>query len=161
MSAAPRSRPSRALDVVSAALFVSAGAALGAMVLLTLWEVVARYAFDAPTTWTAEAAGYALAAVVFAGLPEVTRRNAHVAIDVLPVLLPPRAGAALVRITDAVAGLTAGIAAAIVAREAWRQLGRGLMTNAAVPVPRWPITAVIALGLGLAALVLIRQALRR
>ena len=35
------------------------------------------------------------------------------------------------------------------------------MTNAAVPVPRWPITAVIALGLGLAALMLIRQALRR
>ena len=75
---------SRALDAVSVALFVLAGAALGTMVLLTLWEVVARYAFDAPTTWTAEATGYALAAVVFASLPEVTRRNAHVAIDVLP-----------------------------------------------------------------------------
>ena len=151
----------RALDAVSVALFALAGAAMTAMVVLTLWEVVARYAFDAPTIWTAEAVGYALAAVVFAALPEVTRRRAHVAVDIVPAALPPRAGAALVRVTDAVAALTASVAAGIAAREAWRQLERGLTTNAAVPVPRWPITAVIALGLGLAALTLLRQALRR
>ena len=34
------------------------------------------------------------------------------------------------------------------------------MTNAAVPVPRWPITAVIAVGLVLAAAILLRDALR-
>ena len=154
------SAASRVLDAVSVALFALAGAAMAAMVLLTLWEVVARYAFDAPTIWTADATGYALAAVVFAALPEVTRRRVHVAVDIVPAALSPRAGAALVRLTDALAALTAGAAAGIAAREAWRQLERGLMTNAAVPVPRWPVTAVIALGLALAALTLLRQVLR-
>ena len=82
------------------------------------------------------------------------------AVDVLPAALPDRGRLTLTRATDAAAGLAAGAAGWIAAREALRQLERGLMTNAAVPVPRWPITAVIAVGLLLAALVLLRDAAR-
>ena len=154
------SLPSRALDAVSAALFGLAGAALVAMAGFYLWEVVARYALNAPTVWTSDAVGYALAVVVFAALPEVTRRRAHVAVDIVPAALPDGPRRLAVRVTDAAAGLAAGAAGGIAAREAWRQLERGLLTNAAVPVPRWPITAVIALGLILAALILLRDAAR-
>ena len=151
---------SRVLDAAAAALFVLAGAALVAMAGFYLWEVVARYGFGAPTIWTADAVGYALAATVFAALPEVTRRRAHIAVDIVPAALPAHARRRAVRLTDAAAGLAAGGAGGIAAREAWRQLERGLMTNAAVPVPRSPITAVIALGLILAALILLRSAAR-
>ncbi|MEM7490257.1 MAG: TRAP transporter small permease [Pseudomonadota bacterium] len=151
---------SRGLDAVSAALFALAGAALAAMAGLYLWEVVARYALGAPTIWTSDAVGYALSVAIFAALPEVTRRRAHVAVDILPAALPDRGRRVLLRATDAAAGLAAGAAGWIAAREALKQLDRGLMTNAAIPVPRWPITALIAAGLILAALVLLRDAAR-
>lgn len=150
--------PSRALDAACAALFALAGAALAAMAGLYLWEVAARYALGAPTIWTSDAVGYALSVAIFAALPEVTRRRAHVAVDILPAALPGRGRRALTRATDAAAGLAAGAAGWIAGGEALRQLERGLMTNAAVPVPRWPITATIAAGLLLAALVLLRDA---
>ena len=151
---------SRALDAVAGALFALAGAAMAAMAGLYLWEVAARYALGAPTIWTADAVGYALAVAIFAALPEVTRRRAHVAVDILPAAMPDRGRRAVTRLTDAAAGLAAGAAGWISSAEALRQLERGLMTNAAVPVPRWPITATIAVGLLLAALILLRDAAR-
>ena len=151
---------SRALDLAAGALFALAGAASVAMAGFYLWEVVARYALGAPTIWTSDAVGYALAVAIFAALPEVTRRRAHVAVDILPAALPDRGRVLMTRATDAAAGLAAGAAGWIAAGEASRQLAGGLMTNAAVPVPRWPLTATIALGLLLAALVLLRDAAR-
>ena len=151
---------SRAMDGVAAMLFAVAGVATVLMAGFYLWEVVARYALGAPTIWTSDAVGYALSVAIFAALPEVTRRRAHIAVDILPAALPDRGRTWTIRATDAAAGIAAGTAGWIAAGEAWRQLDRGLMTNAALPVPRWPITAVIALGLLLAALVLLRDAAR-
>jgi TRAP-type C4-dicarboxylate transport system permease small subunit len=149
---------SSALDRTAGALFALAGLASVAMAGFYLWEVVARYALGAPTIWTSDAVGYALSVAIFAALPEVTRRRAHVAVDILPAALPGRGQVAITRATDAAAGLAAGAAGGIAAGEAWRQFERGLMTNAAVPVPRWPITAMIAAGLLLAAVMLLRDA---
>ncbi|MEM7693890.1 MAG: TRAP transporter small permease [Pseudomonadota bacterium] len=150
----------RILDGVSGVLFVVAGLSLAAMALFYLYEVAARYLFGAPTIWTADAVGYTLAAVIFAALPEATRRRSHVAVDVVPSALGPAAARALTRLTDGAAALACGAAGSIAAREALRQFERGLMTNAAIPVPRWPITAMIALGLLVAALQLARHAAR-
>ena len=150
----------RALDGATSLLASLASAALAAMAGLYLYEVAARYLFGAPTIWSAEAVGYALAAVIFAALPQVTRARAHVAVDILPTSLAPRAGRALARLTDAAAALAAAGAGAIVAREAWRQFERGLTSSGAVGLPRWPVTALIALGLLLAAAHLARHAAR-
>lgn len=116
-----------------------------------------RYLLGAPTTWSGEAVQYALAVMIFCALPEVTRRNAHVAIDILPEALPPRVALWLGRVTALIAVGACGVAAWIVAGEAARQLERGVMTNAANPIPRWWITAVIALGFGSAAMHFLRQ----
>lgn len=144
-------------DASSRWLFRLAGAALCAAVGLYVFEVVMRYALGAPTTWSGEAVQYALAILIFCALPDVTRRNAHVAIDILPEALPPAAALWLGRATTLVAVAACGTAGWIVAGEALRQFERGLMTNAANPIPRWPITAVIALGFGSAALHFLRQ----
>ena len=144
-------------DATSRWLFALAGGALGAVVLLYVLEVVMRYGFGAPTTWSGEAVQYALAVLIFFALPDVTRRHAHVAIDILPDILPPAAKLWLGRITTLVAFLACGAAAWIVAGEALRQFDRGVMTNAANPIPRYPITAAIALGFGSTALHFLRQ----
>ena len=145
-------------DALSAAMFAVAGAALAAAVGLYAFEIAARYVFGAPTTWSGEAVQYCLAVLIFGALPEVTRRASHIAIDILPEALPPRAGALLVRTGDALAAVACAAAGWIAASEAARQLARGLMTNAANPIPRWWLTAVIAAGLLSAAVHLARHA---
>lgn len=148
-------------DASSRWLFTLAGAALCLAVFLYVLEVTLRYGFGSPTTWTGEAVQYALATVIFCALPEVTRRNAHVTIDVVPEALPPSAAAWLGRATTIVAAAACGVAGWIITGEAMRQFDRGVMTNAANPIPRWWITATIALGFGSTALHFLRQALGR
>ncbi|MEO0389867.1 MAG: TRAP transporter small permease [Pseudomonadota bacterium] len=148
-------------DTSSRWLFRLAGAALLLAVALYAFEVVARYAFNAPTTWSGEAVQYALAVLIFCALPDVTRRAAHVAIDIVPEALPPKGRAILGRINNLVGAAACGVSAWIVAGEAWRQFERGLLTNAANPIPRWWITALIAVGLASAALHFVRHAAER
>ena len=145
-------------DASSRWLFGLAGAALGLIVLLYLFEVAMRYFLGQPTSWSGEAVQYALAVLIFCALPEVTKRGAHVAIDSVPEALPEGAVNILGRINALIAAGACSVAAWIVAGEALRQFEKGLMTNAANPIARWWITAVIALGLGSAALHFLRTA---
>lgn len=144
-------------DLASRGLFLLAGCGLVAATLLYVFEVVARYLFDAPTTWSGEAVQYALALVIFCALPEITRTRAHVAIDLVPEMAGPRLALWLGRFNLAVATIACAVSGWIVGGEAVKQFQRGLMTNAANPIPRWWITAVIALGLASAAVHLARQ----
>lgn len=144
-------------DLSSRGLFSLAGVSLAAAVLLYVFEVVARYVFDAPTTWSGEAVQYALAIMIFCGLPEMTRRRAHIAIDMVPEMLSGKAAFWLGRFNLMIAVLATSSVGLIVAREALRQFERGLMTNAANPIPRWWITALIALGLLSASLHFLRH----
>lgn len=145
-------------DATSRGLFMAAGAALALVVGLYLYEVSARYLFNAPTTWSGEVVQYCLSAIIFLALPEITRRHGHIAIDLVPAHLSGRKAIWLERFNAAVAGLASILAAAIVALEAHKQFSRGLLTNAAHPIPRWWITAIIAVGLASAALHFLRQA---
>ena len=151
----------RALDAVSAALFALAGAALVLAAGLTAFEVAARYGFNAPTTWSGDAVSLCLAVVIFAALPQVTREGGHIVVDLVTEALPPRGGRAVDRLGTGLAALAAGAAAAIAGAEAWRQFEGGLMTSGAHPIPRWWVTAWVALGLALCALHLLRALARR
>ena len=144
-------------DATSRWLFGLAGCALCLAVCLYVFEVCMRYGLGAPTTWSVEAVQYALAVLIFCALPDITRRNAHVAIDIVPEALPPIVARWLGCLTAAIAAVACGVAGWIIAGEAARQFDRGLMTNAANPIPRWWITAVIALGFSSAALHFLRQ----
>ncbi len=147
----------RALDWVSLALFALAAAGLAALVAVTSVEVLLRYAFDAPTHWAADSVGYLLAAVVMLALPEVTRRQGHVAITFLSERSPwPRAQA---RSLALAAGLVCLGAAWIVSEEAARQLARGVLTQGAAPIPKVWITGTVVVGFAVSGLVFLRTAL--
>jgi TRAP-type C4-dicarboxylate transport system permease small subunit len=148
-------------DASSRALFRVAGLALCAAVGLYLFEVVMRYIMNAPTTWSTEVVQYSLAVLIFAALPAVTMRSAHVAIDIVPDSLPARPARILARFNTLLGAAACGTAAYIVGAAMMKQFSTGLLTNAANPIPRWWITLVIALGLASAALHFARQALAR
>jgi len=86
----------RWLDTVSWALDrASAYFFLPLMTFIMLMEVIARYAFNAPIIWSGEAVSYLLIIVLLFGVPECTRQNGHIRMDVLNWLMPQWANRAV------------------------------------------------------------------
>ncbi len=79
---ADRLRPERGLEMLAAALLFS-------MMILTFVDVVLRYVFNAPIRGSFEVSETMMAVLIFAGLPIVSRKSEHIAIDSLVRLAPP------------------------------------------------------------------------
>lgn len=146
-------------DLSSRALFGVAGAVLVACAGLYVLEVVLRYFLNAPTTWSGELVEYGLLTIIFLSLPEVTRTKFHITMDLVSQSLPPRLAAVLGTVNPVAAGLVCLVASYFIGNEALRQFHRNVLTNAANPIPRWWLTAIICLGLFSAAVHLLRNAI--
>lgn len=77
-------------DRLTSGSFVLAQLCLFVIVFSYCYEIVARYFFAAPTWWSNEVVGYALAIGTFLALPKITRDGGHIAITFLAESLPPR-----------------------------------------------------------------------
>jgi tripartite ATP-independent transporter DctM subunit len=73
----------RAIDRISAFAGFIASVALAVMTIVVCYEVISRYIFNAPTTWVTEVSTYLFVAVVFLGLAEAQRANAHIQVEIL------------------------------------------------------------------------------
>ena len=73
----------RAIDLISASAGFIASVALAIMTIVVCYEVISRYLFNAPTTWVTEVSTYLFVAVVFLGLAEAQRANAHIQVEIL------------------------------------------------------------------------------
>ena len=73
----------RGIDLISALAGFVAALALAAMTIIVCYEVVLRYLFNSPTTWVTEIGTYLFVAVVFLGLAEAQRANAHIQVEIL------------------------------------------------------------------------------
>ena len=60
----------------------------GAMIVVTLLQVVFRYAVGAPLPWSEEAARYCFVWVVFLGAALGFERGTHIGVDIITNLLP-------------------------------------------------------------------------
>ena len=141
------SRLGSAHDAVSFAGFVLGAGAIGLIVVIYAYEVTMRYFFVAPTMWASDFVSFLLLFSVFLVMPWLTREGGHVAVTLLPDILPERIGALLLRL-----GWVAGAAACLWA--AWISLQenivlfeRGTATLTVVRFPKWTLTAVITYGL--------------
>lgn len=140
-------RAGSAHDALSFAGFVGGAAALGLIVVIYAYEVTMRYFFVAPTMWASDFVSFLLLISVFLAMPWLTKEGGHVAVTLLPDLLPARLGKALLRL-----GFLAGAVACLWA--SWISLqenvvlfDRGTVTLTVVRVPKWMLTAFITYGL--------------
>lgn len=127
-------RPERALEMLAAALLFS-------MMVLTFVDVVLRYVFNAPIRGSFEVSETMMAVLIFAGLPMVSRKGEHIAIDSVVRLAPPW----LRRLSALVVQL--GCAAALVGM-AWLLWVKGSRFEAAGDVTqtlKLPIAPVVQL----------------
>ena len=112
---------------------------LAAMAVLTGVDVVGRYAFGMPVYGAAEAIGFLLAITVFAALPLVSLRDAHVSVDLLSGPLASRWPGAHRAVTGACTVLGLGVIA-------WRLAALGLeamRVGRTTIVLEWPTAPVI------------------
>jgi TRAP-type C4-dicarboxylate transport system permease small subunit len=150
-------RLAAAQDALTRAGFFCAAACLAAIVTAYCYEVVARYFFNAPTSWASALASYALCGIIFLATPELTRKNMHIVINVLTDRMLVRHAAYLQRVVTLACAATCLFAAWVVGTMAFAQYQQGIETILSWPVPKWPLTALIAYGLLSAGIYFIRH----
>ncbi len=148
----------KAHDGLSLLAFRIACLALLVLMGAYLVEVVARYGFSSPTRWSSDLVQYMLCVSMSLALPLVTRDGGHVAITSFIEKLSAPGQAAVARGIQALGAVALGFAAWVFAGVALDQARQGIETVAAFAIPKWWLTALVVMGLGSAALHLLRQA---
>ncbi|MEQ9674638.1 MAG: TRAP transporter small permease [Roseovarius indicus] len=150
----------RVQDKISWAGFILGASALGAIVAIYAFEVISRYVFGAPTLWASDFVSFLLLISVFATAPWLTREGGHVAVTIVPDMLPA--------FRDAI--LRAGflLAACVCLWASWICLGeniylynRGTSTLTTIRIPKWILSAFITYGLLNSGLYFLRLAFSR
>lgn len=135
----------------------AAAAAVGIIVLSSGFEVVARYFFNAPTTWAYDATGYLFCAAIFLSAPHLSRIRGHVAITLLHDASVARTRFILHIFIQAAALITCAFVAWIAFDETRRQMVQGIQTMAVRPIPKWLISSFIVYGMSSSALYFMRH----
>jgi TRAP-type C4-dicarboxylate transport system permease small subunit len=145
VTGAPRGPLRRALDAFYAGCGVLAGLALIGIAACVLIQIVARLA-GAVVTWTAEFAGYAMAASSFLALAATLNSGGHIRVDLLLVRLPTAAR----RIAEAaclvLANLVVGYFAWHSVEMAWQSYQFNDVGQGSFAVPLWVPQSLMALG---------------
>jgi C4-dicarboxylate transporter DctQ subunit len=158
-SARPSHPVARAFDLVLDAAAVLAAALLVAMTLIITWSVISRRWLGDPWSWNLEFSEYALLAVSFLGAAWTLRRGAHVQVDLLVNVLPPRLQHALYRLNQLLGLVVCATLAWYSAQGTADTLREGQMLIKALTVPKWATMLVIPVGLVLLALQFARNLL--
>lgn len=118
---------------------------LAAMTLLTFVQVVMRYVFNSGFTWAVELTGILFAGMIFIGISYGVRVGAHIGVDAVVKLLPPK----LRRITSIIAVLLCMVYAGMVIYGSMvyvlKMKSVGLELED-LPIPMWTVRAVLPLG---------------
>jgi TRAP-type C4-dicarboxylate transport system permease small subunit len=132
---------------------------LAGIVTLFVMEIFMRYAMNAPTKWSNDVISFIMPAMIFLALPEVTRRNQHIAITFLVEAMGDDVAAKWGRVLALVSAVVAALAAWIVASSALKQFSTGILTNTVIQVPKWALLSPIAFSFGVVALIFLTTAL--
>jgi TRAP-type mannitol/chloroaromatic compound transport system permease small subunit len=131
------------------------------LVLATTWEVISRYALNAPTIWAYEI-GYTLTGAHFLlALAYTLRQGEHIRIDVLSVFLSPQARR---RIDAVVYALVLPILVWL-SWTLWHYMAEGYARGetsgqSALNLPVWPFRAVFTLAFATLALQVLCELLK-
>jgi TRAP-type C4-dicarboxylate transport system permease small subunit len=148
----------RAHDAITTIGFEISKLCLVVIVFSFSYEVIARYFFAAPVWWANEVVSYALCVGVFLAMPEVTRKNGHVAVTVIPEMLPQKYRAILLACIQIVGFLACISVAWMSLNQNISQYIREALIIAAVrPIPKVYISVWITFGFVSSAIYFLRN----
>ena len=137
---------SRLLDSITRFSLFLGGTGLFLLLFSYVFEVVMRYFFNMPTTWSYDLGKAFLCSSVMLALPDITRNQGNITIDVLLEKLPPMT---LKKAKQLITLTCCGICLAtawICFDETLRQYTANIETFWNNPVPKWWISSLIPFG---------------
>lgn len=137
----------KAQDLLTRLGFYLGATALGLIVAIYAFEVTSRYLFNSPTLWASDFVSFLLLISVFSTAPWLTRENGHVAVTILPDMLPPLGRSILLRMVLLLAAVACLWAGWIGLDENIYLYRRGTTTLTTIQVPKWILSAFITYGL--------------
>ena len=150
MAVAPtRPRGTAAGAAASAGLSSMAGAVLFGIMMVSVVDVFGRYVLKQPLPGSSEITEVLMAILVYAGLPVVSQRNAHIAVDMFGSVTPPW----LLPIRNFAIGLLCTAVMAVIAWRLWAYADQlsGWGVTEYLKLPQAPFARVMSVFAGLAA----------
>jgi TRAP-type C4-dicarboxylate transport system permease small subunit len=136
-----------------------AGIVLFAMMTLTCVDVILRYFFHSPLSFTTDTTRLMMALVVFAVFPAISWFEEHICVDILDSFVPP----GLVNLRQAAINLLAAIGFGFICERVWfiaeRSASKGDLTEFS-NIPVAPIYYFISILLGMTTIALLMNAAR-
>lgn len=150
---APDNSIVRATDVVTSAAAAVAGLVLVLLMLLTTADVAGRYFFNSPINGVFDLTHFAVTIMTYLGLAYCGFRGAHVVIELLYDMLPPRARRGLSRVTNLAGCVLFGVISwrTVVQAIDIREMGEA---SQMMEIPFFPLYWLVAFGAGLFAWVM-------
>lgn len=159
MTAARRDALRRALDLFYTGCGVLAGIALVAIAVCVLIQICARL-LGVVVTWSAEFAGYAMAASSFLALAYTFNTGGHIRVDLILARLPAGARRAAELLSLILGNLVVGYFAWYSVVMVWQSYVFKDVGQGSFPVPLWMPQAFMALGVVALAVLLIDNLVR-
>lgn len=120
-------------------------AAFWALGIVVFAQFFFRYFLNMPLGWTEELARYLMISIAFLGLPVVTRRGEHIAIDMFVGVVPPIARPWFKCLAEIIQILIVGT----LAWQAWALAQLSGQAMSSIPLPKSVIYYIVLLGLSL------------
>lgn len=149
----------RAFDVLIDGLFSFGCYLVLFSFLVVVGDVTLRFFFNYPIQWAVEFTEYALMTVTFLGSAWVLKKEGHVNIDVVLVMMSKKTAAAFTTITSIIAGAVClSITYYAIELTIQRYEMGSRMVGQALEIPQAPLIAILPLGIFLFALEFFRRA---
>ena len=137
---------------LQAALGFTSACVLFLMMLVTTVDVVGRYVFNRPLAGGFELTEMMLAALIYCGLPLVSKQREHIVIDTFDPLMSRRVKRGLDVIADVICAATLGGVGFLIFRRAARVADYGDTTNV-LKLPLAPVAYLMGTMIVVAALI--------
>ena len=139
---------------------ILAGVMLFFMMLSVCYDVIARYAFNAPTVWADEISSIFLLFLPFFAGAWILKKDGHVKMDLVLNYMSPRKRLLLSIISFIVISLVCAAFVVYGFKVTWNMFEIGYKTDTNLRLFKWPIISVIPLGFLLILLQAVRNILR-
>jgi TRAP-type transport system small permease protein len=124
------------------------------IVVLTFADVFARYVFSSPIRGSVEIIEYAMAMVIFAALPLVTRHRGHVSVSLIDGLVTGQARHFKLVLFDAISAFALGVLTWRLGLHGMEELRSG-SSSIVLNLPHAPLSFVLTAFAGLSTLVVL------
>jgi TRAP-type C4-dicarboxylate transport system permease small subunit len=141
--------PARAVNWLSSASHVVAGAAMVTLIITTTYEVVMRYVFNRPTIWALEIGAYMFMAIVLLAAAHIQQEDRHISMAFFTSRLSSKAN----RYNKLFASILGVIFCGVVVWKSWEYTSfaytRGYDSGTELHVPLFLTIILIPLGFSL------------